>query len=215
MKNAVLITAPTEEVISVAECKSLLGIAGSADDDLLKVLIGGVVENIDPARLGMAFGRSLRPAIWELRLPGFPGCNIELPFPPQTSVTSVKYDDSDGVEQTLVENTDFRVFRLSDVERKAYVAPIYGGSWPSARYDDESVRIRYVSGYAGAAMPQGIKAAVALGVRQVRSEMERNMYLASEDIPGVRAREWVVTDQARLAITAAMENLLSKYRVYG
>lgn len=66
-------------------------------------------------------GRALRPQTWELRFNGFPcgyqgsgyyrdfqrADRIVLRHPPTLTVDSVKYDEGDGVETTLVEDTAF------------------------------------------------------------------------------------------------------------
>lgn len=209
----ILITAPTADVVTVSELKTMLGITTDADNDLLEVMIKAVVNQLDPAAGGW-LGRALRPQTWELRLSEFPSDCIHLPYPPVTSVTSVKYDDSDGVEQTLTVTTDYRVFGLSD-HKGASVWPPYNDSWPSARYDKESVRVRYIAGYDGDAMPQPIKNAVALGIRMLRPLAEKDLYLSREEVPGVRTREWVVSENASKALQRAMEGLLSTYRVWG
>jgi len=207
-----LITAPTAAVVSVDDCKSLLGISGSSQDDMIDGAIGAIAATLDPASGGW-LGRALRPQTWELRLSGFPAGGIELPYPVQTALTSVKYDDTAGVEQTLVADTDYRVFGLNG-HHKARVSPVYNGAWPVARSDDESVRIRYVCGYATTAMPKPIVSAVALGVRNLIATGERNLYLSSEEVPGVRTRSWIVSENAEKVLRRAFENLLSIYRVY-
>lgn len=208
----VLITAPTADVISVDDCKSLLGISGDDQDDAIEAAIGAISATLDPASGGW-LGRALRPQTWELRLSAFPSGMILLPYPVLTELTSIKYDDSNGTEQTLTVTTDYRVFG-QDGHNRAYVTPAYNGSWPVARYDDQSVRIRYVCGYDGTSMPKPILSAIALGVRNLIATGERNLYLAEEDVPGVRTRRWVVSETAERVLRTAFENLLSNYRVY-
>lgn len=214
-KASVLITAPTAPVLTVAELKTMLGITSDADDAKLEAYRDAVTQTIDPASGGW-LGRALRPQTWELRLSGFynGACNtIKLPFPVVTAVTSVKYDNDAGDEQTLTVDTDYRVFNLNQ-RIACIVAPPYLGQWPTARADRESVRIRYVAGYAGDDMPQPIKSAVALAVKDLMNTSERNLFLAREDIPGVRGRQWVVSPAAGEVIQKCIGNLLSTYRVW-
>lgn len=213
MSNRVLITAPTVDVLSVADCKATLGITSDGQDAMIEASIGAVVATLDPASGGW-LGRALRPQTWELRLSGFICNKIELPYPILTSLTSVKYDDSDGAEQTLTVTTDYRVYGQGG-HGKAYIVPAYNDYWPTARSDYEAVRIRYVCGYAGTAMPKPITQFIALQVRMLLSNIERNLYLSGEDIPGVRSRRWVVSDSANELIRKAGDNLLSTYRVWG
>lgn len=210
--TARLITPPTASVVTVAEVKTMLGITTDADDALLAAFIEATVGTIDAASGGW-LQRALAPQTWEFCLDCFPATGIALPFPPVTEVTSVKYDDTAGAEQTLVEGNDYRVLGLGQ-HGKTSLVPAYGASWPSATAGAESVRIRYVCGYATADMPQAIKSAIALGVKQLQSTSERNLFLSRESIPGVRDRQFVVSDAAGAVITRAIENLLSPFHVW-
>lgn len=208
-----LITPPTGEVISANDARTMLGLSSSSpSDEMLEALINGVVGTLD-AGTGW-LGRALCLQTWEYRLDAFPsdGCAIKLPYPVLTELTSLKYDDSDGAEQTLVEDTDYRVIGLGGHDR-ASVEPIYNGSWPTARGDIEAVRIRYECGYAALDMPAPIKAAVALGVRHLLSMGERNLFLSREETPGVRSRQWTVSDSAGAAVKDTVASLLATYRV--
>lgn len=213
--SRILITAPSDAVMTPSEARTMLGLSSATGDALLEAMIEAVTNRLDPASGGW-LGRALRPQTWELRLCEFPSSDIRLPYPPVTEVASVKYDDSNGVEQTLVLDTDYRVFGLGDM-RETRVLPVYNGSWPAARYDSESVRIRYVAGYPTGdtdAMPGAIKAAIALGVRHLVSTGEQSMFLSGEDIPGVRSRRWSISSEAAELVERAMMDLLANLRVY-
>lgn len=210
-----LITAPTAAVLSADDARTMLGLSATApSDELLEAMIGAVVGTLD-AGTGW-LGRALCPQTWEYRFDDFPsdGCAIRLPYPPLTELTSVIYVDSAGDDVTLVEDTDYRVIGLGGHNR-ASVETVYDGSWPTSRGDTGSVRIRYACGYAPAAMPPAIKAAIALGVKHLQSTSERNLFMQREDIPGVRSRQWVVSEAAGKAIEHAIGSLLSTYRVFG
>lgn len=207
-----LITAPTADVVSVDDLKVMLGISGDTQDGMLEAARDAVVDTLDPASGGW-LGRALRPQTWELRLDQFPACEIMLPFPPLISLTSVKYYTEDGTDTTLTVATDYRVFG-EGTKGKAYIQPAYNDTWPIARTDPESVRIRYVCGYAGSDLPSAIVSAVALGVRAVLNPTERNLYLSAEEIPGVRNRRWTVSDAASAQIERSIGSLLSTYRVW-
>lgn len=209
----VLITAPTADVVTVAELRIMCSLPDSVDAAQIEAARDAVVGQIDQAAGGW-IGRSLRPATWELRLDQFP-CEdeIELPYPPCTSVVSVTYTDTAGVTQTAVEGTDYRVFL--DPFGKSEIKPVYGGWWPAARYDEDSVKIRYVAGYVGDALPKQIKSAVALGVRRLISLGERNLFLQSVEVVGVQTKRWVMSDQAGKVIDDAIMSLLGTLRVWG
>lgn len=223
-----LITAPAVPVMTLAELKTMLGISGTDQDTMLTAMISAAANTLDAASGGW-LGRALRPQTWELRLPGFPSADprslgpfstyaaIRLPYPPVTAVTSLKYDNTAGAEQTLVEGTDYTVFDLGDKDMTT-IRPPYNGIWPIARWYPESVRIRYVAGYAltpADLMPANIKAAVALGVHLLRSNTERNLYLSAEDYPADGGlKRWVVSDAAGKALKDAISDQLATLRVY-
>jgi uncharacterized phiE125 gp8 family phage protein len=209
-----LITAPTEEVVTLAEAKAILRITSSDQDAAIQQMINAAVSAIDPAGGGW-LGRALRPQTWELRMPYFCG-EIELPYPPLISVDSVKHYDGDGVDTTLTEGTDYRVYGVGHMSKSKVVTP-YQSGWPSSvRVDHESIRVQFTAGYSAGPpdrMPPVIKQAVLLGVREIYSVAEKNLYLRSEVVPGVAEYEWTVSDNAGAVINAAVENYLATQRV--
>jgi uncharacterized phiE125 gp8 family phage protein len=230
-----LITRPDDDVVTLGEAKAQLRITTTDNDDMIQALIDAAVAQIDPASGGW-LGRAIRPQTWELRGNGFPcyyeGCGYtrnfhrayacELPYPPLISVDSVKYDDGEGVERTLVENTGYRVFGLGSIG-KASITPVYNGSWPSSvRADAESVRIRFTCGYPidfgnsppTDILPVPIKQAVLLMVKHLWGLGERNLFVSAETVDGVGSRNFVVSENAAIVMKAATENLLAPYRVY-
>lgn len=230
-----LIEAPTDEIASLAEAKAQLRITNSDSDDMIEALIDAAVMQIDPAGGGW-LGRAIRPQTWELRCSGFPcyyvGSGYErnfhrayemvLPYPPLLSVDSVKYDDGDGVEQTLVEGVGYRVFGLAGIG-KASIAPVYNGSWPSSvRCDPESVRVQFTCGYDPSfgnsppvdQLPAPIKQAVLLMVRYLFGLGERNLFVSSETVDGVGSRNYVVSENAAAVMKRASESLLGPYIVW-
>jgi uncharacterized phiE125 gp8 family phage protein len=234
----VLITPPSVGALSLADCKSALGITATTQDTIMSAAIDAAVAVMDPASGGW-LGRALRPQTWEFRLSEFPVgdygfepgyANIVLPYPVQTAVASVKYDDGDGVERTLNEGPDYRVFGLGGHNR-ACIAPVINKTWPYARPDMESVRIRYVAGYASAVaadpqhippivavadkIPAPIKQAIALSVRMLLSNIERNLFVSLELTQGVGETRYIVSDTANKMIQEATANLLANFRVYG
>lgn len=225
-----LITAPTDEVVTLAEAKTQLRVSGSTDDVLIEALIQSAVDQIDPAGGGW-LGRALRAQTWELRGPAFPcwydGCGYsrnfhkaywaELPYPPLIAVDSVKYLDGDGVDTTLVEGVGYRVFQGGISQ--AYIAPIYNETWPSSvRCDPESVRIRFTAGYeigsAGDEMPSPIKQAVIMMVKSLFDVHTQNLLLSEVTIEGVSTRRYIVSENAAKLMKSVSESLLGPYRVW-
>lgn len=222
-----LITAPTEVVVDVDEARAQLRLPSDVTDDMIEALVGAATQQLDPAAGGW-LGRALRPQTWELRLSGFPYATacvgditradaIVLPYPPLLAVDSVKYDDGDGVEQTLVLGTGYRV--LGGGNARSYLLPAYNGAWPSSvRCDYESVRVRFTCGYeiltAGDELPKTIKQAVLLMAKHLNGLSERNLFISSEDVVGVGSKNYVVSENAAAVMKAASESLVSTLRVY-
>lgn len=73
--------------------------------------------------------------------------NRTIYLPPLASVTSIKYIDTDGVEQTLSASN----YLVDAVSRPAQIEEAYGMSWPSVRSQRNAVVVRFVAGYGDAA----------------------------------------------------------------
>jgi uncharacterized phiE125 gp8 family phage protein len=143
-----LITAPTSEPVSLVEAKLHLRVTVTDDDALITALIIAAREMAEHETQ-----RSLITQTWEKSLDMFPDA-IELP--PVASITSVKYLDLDGVEQTL-STVSYTLDNASD-SASSWLTPAYGYSWPDTYLDVNAVKVRYIAGWANAAaVPQGIK----------------------------------------------------------
>ncbi|OIO03165.1 MAG: hypothetical protein AUJ49_05020 [Desulfovibrionaceae bacterium CG1_02_65_16] len=151
------ITPPSSLPVTVAEAKEHMVVSTSADDSLIAAFIAAATD----AAQGIT-GRQLVEAEYELVLDQFPTrfpgwlCgewlehnSIELPLPPllsveaQPAVSSIKYIDAEGVEQTMP-TADYTVDADSLLGR---VYPAYGKSWPATRAVPNAVRIRYICGW--------------------------------------------------------------------
>lgn len=153
-----LITAATSLAVTLAEAKAHLRVDVADDDALITALITAATEAAEQA-MG---GRCVMPQTWELTLDAFPSA-FELTRVPVTSVTSLKYVDSAGTQQTLAGSA--YALDAADDFGPHYVVPAYGTSWPAARDDLNAIALRYVAGYANAAaVPEPIKAWIRLQV---------------------------------------------------
>ncbi len=216
-----LITAPTDTVLSLSDCKAALGITTSGQDAMISAALDAAICSLDPATGGW-LGRALRPQTWEYRLWEFPYyCEeVRLPYPTLTSVTSIKYDDANGNEQTLVAGTDYQVLGVDGFSYGS-VRPAYNKTWPSARCNPESVRIRYVCGYATISddtpaipdkMPAAITQAIAMMVKGIVSSASQNMFVTFDRVEGVGEKRYNVTKEALEAMTNIADNMLFNYR---
>lgn len=177
----VVISPPAAEPLSLTEAKLHLREPAAADDGLVTALITAAriqVENY--------VHRALITQTRELKLDCFPSA-IELPFPPIASLTSVKYTDLNGAEQT-VDSADLDTDTASSPGR---IQPAYGANWPSTRPGFNAVRVRYVCGYgsAGGDVPEPLRHALRLLLAHLYENREAVVIgTISSDLPlGVAA----------------------------
>lgn len=143
--SIVIVTAPAGYPVTLAEAKSHLRITDTSHDERIQSYIAAATAMVESATEMLLVEQTIR-----LEVDGFPEGEIEIPVYPIQSVTSVKYDDADNVETTLVANTDYFV---SLGGRYPKITPV--SEWPTA-YEGKpaSVRIVMVAGYdEGSASP--------------------------------------------------------------
>ncbi|RVD15372.1 MAG: phage gp6-like head-tail connector protein [Mesorhizobium sp.] len=161
----IVVITPPAPVVTLEEAKAHLPVDFGDDDLLITAMIAAVQGNIDGPDGWL--GRAIGVQTLEMRLPSFCGRDgsscIPLRCPPVTAPVSVKYLDGDGVDQTF----DSASYRLVGDDM---IAPAYNVSWPSARLDHESIRIRYTAGYEE--VPAPIKAAILLHVGHLYANRE-------------------------------------------
>jgi uncharacterized phiE125 gp8 family phage protein len=126
------------EPLALSDLKLHLKVDLTTDDLLLEDMITAARDWCE------AFtGRGLARQTIILYLDEFPD-EIELPFPPLSSVTSVAYKDSAGTTTTLaasayIADTDGPIGRI---------VPAYGTDWPTfTEYPINPIRVTYVTGY--------------------------------------------------------------------
>lgn len=152
-----LITAATALAVSLAEAKQHLRVDTADEDALITALITAATEMAEQAT-----GRAIMQQTWELTLDAFPEA-FELTRVPAASITSIRYWDTTGTQQTL--GTALYTLDNADDFGSAYAVPAVGGDWPAARQQINAVALRYVAGYASAAVvPDSIKAWIKLQV---------------------------------------------------
>lgn len=150
-----LTTPPADPAISLADAKLFTRVDGTDEDNLITAMVQAATEAAENKT-----GRAIMPQRWTLTLDAFP-CVVKLSRVPVTSVVSLKYDDINGVEQTLA--VDRYVLTNSDEYGVAKITPAYGHTWPSTRAAPGAVRIEFAAGYANAAaVPGAIKSWIQL-----------------------------------------------------
>lgn len=144
-----LITAPASEPVTVDEVKFDASIDGSESDVVIASLIKAARIEAEKRT-----GRALITQTWELVLDAFPAAEIEIGKLPVSTITSVKYYDTNGVQQTLASDK----YALDADTLPGWVLPAYGTDWPDTYDMANAVVIRFVAGYGDAsAVPDDIK----------------------------------------------------------
>lgn len=180
-------TAPSSEPVTLAEAKAFARWTKSTEDAIFTALITAARQACENE-----LQRALLPQSWEKTLDEFPD-QIELPYPPVASVTSLKYTDSNGDQQTLNPNS----YTLDNASEPGWIVPAYGLTWPATQASVNAVVVEYVAGYATAgAVPEAIKTWIKLMVNHYFENREAS-------IPGVS-----------LQPIPFIAGLLDPYRVY-
>ncbi len=164
-----LITAPSTYPVTLAEAKLHCRVDIADDDTLITALITAATEMAEQKT-----GRAIMTQTLELTLDAFPEA-FELTRVPVQSITSVKYYDTTGTQQTLSDT--IYALDAADDFGFAHISPVYGGTWPTTRDQINAVAVRYVAGYADAAsVPQSIKNWILLMVSTMYANRETEAY---------------------------------------
>lgn len=179
-----LVTAPASYPVTRAEAKAQCRIDGTDEDTLIDGLIAAATDHVE-----LYTGRAIIAQTWELLLDGFSD-EILLSKGPVSSVTSVKYNDMAGDEQT-VSAANYIFDGVSEPQR---IVKKSGYSWPIVDDEVNNVTIRFVCGYA--VVPPSIKHAILLLIGQ--------WFDSRAD----------ATDKSLIAMPNAVEALLTNYRSF-
>lgn len=182
---ALRVTTPaTVNPVSLAEAKDHLRVTGDDENSLIVNLIKAASE---AAR--QITRRQFVNATYTLDLPDFPSGDIELEFPPLSSVTSVKYYDVANDQQTLSASTDYEVDTYSTPGR---IVLRVNESWPDVYDRALPVTIVYVAGYGAAAssVPEPIRQAILLLVGHLYENREATTPQTLSDTP--MAVQWLL-----------------------
>jgi len=136
-RKPALVTAPTQEPISIEGAKEFLRIDISDEDDLIGELISTARRFVEEdAEI------ALLTSTWALYLDCFPAWEIELRKLPVQSISSVVYLDTTGASTTLSAS----LYRLDSKNKPARLTPAYGQYWPSTYDVTNAVTITFVAG---------------------------------------------------------------------
>lgn len=190
------ITPPSVEPITLAQAKLHLRVDHTDDDALISAYIEGARVFAEKFT-----ARAFVTQTWELVIDKFPLHEIMIPLPPLQSVSSIKYDDTGGVEQTLATNG----YEVDTASQPGWVVPVVSG-WPTVFSGINAVRIRFVAGYSPTTdsppdlvenIPASLKDAIRLHVG--------NLYANREST--------VVGTIASIMPTGGIIHLMRQYRI--
>lgn len=140
MHRPVLVTPPVIKPVSLAEVKAALDIGYTAKDDLINGLIAAATSYLD-GWTGI-LGRCLCEQTWRQDFDDFRSC-LRLPLFPVSSVSSIRYVDTSGVQQTIGGGS----YTLREDALGAYVRFATDFSFPPLNTEGAAVSIEYVAGY--------------------------------------------------------------------
>lgn len=167
-------TAPASYPVSLGEAKTHLHVEHDNDNALIT---GAIAAATDYAEQYLS--RDLVQRTWEYSFDQFPVRGFCLPKNPVQSITSIKYIDTNGAEQTV--STDVYGVDIGVTPAEVYLK--YNQSWPTARNQRNAVTVEFVSGHApagspldyGINVPDAIKSAILLIVGDLYLNRERKM----------------------------------------
>ena len=132
-------TAPTGEPITLAEAKAHLNVDTDDDNTYITTLI-----KVARLQFETDTGRAFVNRTYYLDLDDFPRGDLELPMPPLSTVSSVKYYSTAGATSTVSSS----VYGADTVATPGRLVLQSTKTWPSANLRPyNGVRVEYVAGY--------------------------------------------------------------------
>jgi len=186
-----LIAGPASEPITLEEAKLHLRVEHTADDTLITALIQSARQQAEHL-----LHRPLVTQTWERVLDAFPPVELELGMPPVSTIVSVKYIDTNGIEQTLSPG----LYSFDADSEPGWVLPAVDTDWPDTLDTSNAVRVRFTCGYGGASdVPEIIKAWMKVSIGTMYKVREGVVVgVTVTDVPG-----------------RFIDGLLDPYRYYG
>jgi uncharacterized phiE125 gp8 family phage protein len=144
-----VITPPTlTSIISDANLRVHLKLAADGSEDELMTTYRAAAHALAEHYTGYAIGSQ----VLELALDEFPNEAIELPRGKVTAIGSLKYMDTDEVEQTISASE----YTLDDYSTPCWLVPAVDYVWPTPLEGANVVKVRYTVGD----VPEAVKGAI-------------------------------------------------------
>jgi uncharacterized phiE125 gp8 family phage protein len=159
--------APVLTSVDLAEIKDHLRVTDSDLDNYLESLVTAA-EGFVEAWLN----KSLLPQTWTYTFDVWPqGDRVWLPMPPFVSITSVKYIDTLGAQQTI-SAADYTTVGTDP----AILMPAYNKNWPGHRDQVGAIEVVYKAGMECEDIPEPIKLAVKIVVADMYNQPETTYF---------------------------------------
>lgn len=155
-RSLIRVTPPAVEPVTLAEAKAHCRVDTADDDTYISTLVATARAYVEDM-----LDISLITTVWEARYDCFPLWEITLPRPPmQASGVVVTYRDESGTTRTLAGGE----YQIDNFTTPGRIYPNYAGNWPAVRGDENSVVVRFSSGYGAtaASVPNIIDHAILL-----------------------------------------------------
>jgi Phage gp6-like head-tail connector protein len=173
MAGLIIQVEPAQELITLAQAKNFLRVSVDDDDDLISMLITASREAVEefcsrkfaPQSLLQSMDSfpyytdtvmsqmAYPPSYYSLPMYSTTLWNysqmIKLYYPPCIEVQGIDYTDTNGNNQTLMQDVDFL---LDNINEPARIFPMPGAMWPPCLYVPNAVRIRFTAGYGSSAV---------------------------------------------------------------
>lgn len=152
-----IVEKPAAYPVTLAEALNHMGAQAKTEDyALIDALIASATQHVEDFT-----GRAFVTRTLDWKMDCWPDRGLfRVPLPPLQSVTSIKYIDSAGDEQTWAAEN----YQVDANEDGGRIALAYGATLPSLRGGDlNAVTVRFVAGYGHAGVvPQPIRQAILL-----------------------------------------------------
>lgn len=181
--HPVLVSPPTITPVSMDEVKAHCKAAEFADDDArLLIFLKSAVAHLDGWQ-GI-LGRCLVEQTWRQDFDSFSDC-MRFQLGPVIDITSIKYDDADGVEQTI----DPEDYELSiDACGRPFVRFVSSYSAPTLSSVLPALRVTYRAGVANAGTDPNFTSAVESDIKNAILMMVEDDYDPDADNADAVAR---------------------------
>ena len=199
-----LVTAPTQEPVTITEAKSWARIPYDDDDELVEGMLLAAREHVE-----QILGRALLTQTWDYFLDTFPfgglaplrytygspyavavprlnasypSGEMSVPRPKLQSVTWLNYVDGDTMQLVTLDPSQYTVdpYRVP-----ARIVPAYGLVWPAALSVPNTINLRFVAGYGDTPemVPNRIRQAIKVLVATMYEQRESVAENALNDVP--------------------------------